>query len=65
MILCTTVALGLAYLALLQAREALAKLDRDHQHLCQSLTRYHHSPDAPAWQRRNPDHHPRNYPAQP
>lgn len=61
MILLLTVALGLAYLALLQAREALAKLDRDHQHLCQSTTRYHHSPDAPATLTRNPDHHPRHY----
>lgn len=62
MILLTTVALGLAYLALLQAREALATLDRDIAAALRSMTRYHHSPNAPAWQRRNPDHHPRHYP---
>ena len=61
MILLTTVALGLAYLALLQAREALAKLDRSLTADLKTSTR--HTSDAPAYQRRNPDHHPRNYPA--
>lgn len=60
MILLATVALGLAYLALLQAREALAHLDRDMTAALKTSTR--HTPDAPAYQHRNPDHHPRNYP---
>jgi Tfp pilus assembly protein PilF len=60
MILCTTVALGLAYLATLQAREALARLDRSITADLKTSTC--HTPDAPAYQHRNPDHHPRNYP---
>ena len=63
MILLTTVAMGFAYMALLQARQALAKLDRDITMSLRTMTRYHHSPDRPAYQRRKPDQHPRHYPA--
>lgn len=56
-----TVTLGLAYLAILQAREALTQCDRSLTATIRTCTRYHHSPDAPAYQTRNPDHHPRHY----
>ena len=61
MILCTTVAMGLAYLAILQAREERAICDRSLTATIRTCTRYHHSPDAPAYHHRHPDHHPRHY----
>jgi hypothetical protein len=61
MILLLTVALGLAYLTIRIVREELTINDREFRRMVATFARYHHTPDAPAYQHRNPDHHPKHY----